>query len=252
MQNFQFEEKFKVLEYSDYSVVVPSDNEYNFCMFYFAGFGENASKYIYLLKQFFEFMTIKLPIKIIIPYSTYYKTYGTFLPDSYRRLNVYSWYDWKFENNNYVMANDEARDNIIKELVLKEINFLESSERIIFAGFSQGGYYLLHILTQLKIKTLFNVIFKSNFPMYKNPHLGDESKEGIAFNANLFYCYFSRNEKIVNFNSSVQAIQTLKKNFKYVEIKIDNSSKHVVDYNCLAYFHTIIVKHLYKYRITKF
>jgi predicted esterase len=250
--NSPFEERFKIYEYADYSMLIPSDGDYQFCMFYFCGFGENASKYIYLLKQFFEFMTIKLPIKIVIPYSTYYKTYGTFLPDSYKRLNVYSWYDWKIEDGNYVITNDEARDTIVKELVDKEITHLESSERVIFAGFSQGGTYLLHILTQMKVKTLFNVIFKSRFGSYKNPYEGDGSLEAVKFNLNKFYCYFSRNEKVVTFDHVVKSILTLRKYFKNVEVKIDNSLKHVVDYNCLAYLDKIIVKHLYKYRITKF
>jgi predicted esterase len=252
MQNFPFEEKFKILEYADYSILIPSDNEYNFCMFFFCGFGENASKYIYLLKQFFEFMTIKLPIKIVIPYSTYYKTHGNFLPDAYKKLNIYSWYDWKIEDGNYIIQNDEARDTIIKELVSKEIDYLETSERIIFAGFSQGGTYLLHILTEMKIKTLFNVIFKSRFSSYKNPFEGQESFEEAKFNSNVFYCFFSRNEKVITFDTAVKSIRTLKRNFTNVNIKIDNSSKHVVDYNCLSYLDKIIVKYLYKHRITKF
>jgi predicted esterase len=252
MQAFNFEEKFKILEYSEYSVLIPADNEYSFCTFYFCGFGENASKYIYLLKQFFEFMTIKLPIKIIIPYPTLYKTYGNYLPDALKKVNIYSWYDFKYENDMYSIATDENRDSIVIDLVSKEIKFLETSEKIMFVGFSQGGSYLLRILAKMKIKTLFNVIFKSRFPLFKNPHVNDNSKEGQVFNTNVFYLYFSRNEKVINFQYAIESIQILKKNFTDIHIKLDNSNKHVIDYNCLSYLDKIIIKYLYKYRITKF
>ena len=50
MQKFyKTEEKFKILEYSDHMIIKPiNKTKYEYCMFFFAGFNENAAKYSYL------------------------------------------------------------------------------------------------------------------------------------------------------------------------------------------------------------
>ena len=250
MQNFNFEEKFKILEYGDHSIILPSDGEYSFCMFFFSGFNENASKYIYLFKQFFEFMTIKLHIKVVIPLLPLYKDYGKYLKEPSKFKNIYSWYDFKLQDDKYVPIYNVENDNFIKELVRKELKILESSEKIIFCGFSQGGRYLLDILLSLKIKTMFNVIFKSAVSTQLTNIYKDE-KDSI-FNENKFYLYYSIHDKIVLFDNATKFIQLMKKEFKHIQIKIDNGNKHTIDYNCLSYLDIIMKKYLYSYRITKF
>lgn len=245
-------EKYKIFEYFEYSIIEPNDGKYDFCLVFFAGFNENASKYIYLFKLFFENFEPFLKIKIIIPMLNRYtkQDYNNAIVPRDRKnelTNLYSWFivftDAKSKSGFKINTNKE-KDLLVKKLINKEIEKLGSAEAIIFAGFSMGGRYLLHILTEMKIKTKFNLIFKTVVFLYENPYLETEKTEDKAFNENCFYCYYSRYDKIVQFENISKSFQTVKLGFKNTTIRIDNNKKHIMDFNCLEYLKRILLKHL--------
>lgn len=245
-------EKYKIFEYFDFSIIEPNDGKYDHCLVFFAGFNENASKYIYLFKLFFENFEPFLKIKIIIP------MLNRFTKDDYKNavipqdrknnlINLYSWFIvFKDETSSsgYKIVSNTEKDLLVKKLVNEEIKKLGSSEKIIFAGFSMGGRYLLKILTEMKIKTMFNLIFKTYFFLYENPYLNGETEEDNKFNHNNLHCYYSRYDKIVQFENISKSFQIVKKAFKNTTMRLDNNKKHIVDFNCLEYLRSLLMQYL--------
>lgn len=263
---FKKAEKFKIYEYSDHALLLPVDEDYEECLFFFAGFNENASKYIYLLKFFLESLP-RLAIKVIIPFLPRYskEEYPTYwLREPERFQHVYAWYTYEIINlpegfTTKINPNTE-KDQFVMKMVREEIKVLGSSNKIMFVGFSMGGRYLLQILTKLKIKTKFNLIFKSILLDYKNPYkvnnkegkndeqpgeYEDISNTSEEFNDNLFYLYYSLFDKVVQFQRGVKSIEVLKEKFKKgnVHVRTDNNNKHAVDEDCLYYLATMFKKH---------
>lgn len=245
-------EKYKIFEYFEYSVIEPNDGNYENCIFFFAGFNENASKYIYLFKLFFENFEPFLRIKIIIPMLNRYSKEdykNAVIPRGGKNdiNNLYSWFIvLKDEESKigYKVKSNPEKDNLVIKLVKEEIKKLGKTEKIIFVGFSMGGRYLLHILTQMKIKTLFNLIFKTVVFLYENPYLQLNNEEDKIFNQNNVHLYYSRFDKIVQFDNIGKSFQIVKKAFTNTTIKIDNNKKHIVDFNCLEYFKRLLMQYL--------
>jgi len=297
---------FNILEYSEYAVIVPVDNNYDTSMFFFAGFNENASKYIYLFKNFLEAAAREIDeeeerklgnnydhqdnnsegiknknlnfeknfnsnpgknnnnnidnntnskstpnlkkLKIIIPFLAKYSmdeypSYWLSHPEKFTHL--FAWYSIKVLENQkgvvrYQLIHNENKNKQVIDLINKEIIKLGSSEDIIFCGFSMGGRYLLEILKLMKIKTKFNICFKSVIMAFENPFSNFNSIEAKKFQENNFYLYYSLNDKIVIFNRCAQSVEHLKENnFRNIKVKVDNRRKHVVDEKCLRYLRSI-------------
>ena len=247
-------EKYKIFEYFDFSIIEPNDGKYDFCLVFFAGFNENASKYIYLFKLFFENFEPYQKIKIIIPMLnrvTKDDYIDAVIPRDRKKdlINLYTWFIvFKDESSNtgYKITSNPEKDLLVKRLVNKEIKKLGSSEKIIFAGFSMGGRYLLKILTEMKIKTMFNLIFKTVVFLYENPYLTGESDEDKKFNDNNLHCYFSRYDKIVQFENISKSFQIVKKAFNKSTMRLDNNKKHIMDFNCLEYLRSLLMQYLMK------
>lgn len=247
-------EKYKIFEYFEFSIIEPIDGKYDYCMVFFAGFNENASKYIYLFKLFFENFEPFQKIKIIIP------MLNRFTKEDYKNavvprdrksdlINLYSWFIvFKDETSSagYKITSNLEKDLLVKKLVIDEIKKLGSSEKIIFAGFSMGGRYLLKILTEMKIKTMFNIIFKTVIFLYDNPYLDGKTEEDRKFNDNNVHCYYSRYDKIVQFENISKSFQIVKKAFKNTTMRLDNNKKHIVDFNCLEYLRSLLMQYLMK------
>lgn len=243
------QENYKIFDNSEFATILPNDDIYEYALFFFAGFNEDATKYIYILKLFIEeFSEIhKIKLKIIIPFLPIYKKeeYNTsWIVNPTKFTKFYAWYSFTVTNTSQgpkfqIIYNEEKNIQVIK-LISDEIKLLGSSEKIIFTGFSMGGRYLLELLTILKIKTLFNVAFKSMFTAYVNPH-----KDALesSFNENFFYLYYSLYDKTVIFNRALTAITTLKENgLINVKVKIDSSKKHIVDKKCLVHLEDLLVR----------
>jgi predicted esterase len=243
-------DRFKIFEYQDYAVLLPVEDDYEECMFFFAGFNENASKYIYLFKNFLEDFEIPPKIKVVIPFLPKYslKDYAPYwLSQNHKDSHLYAWYNYEKidlpEGFTIKLIPNMEKDTEVIRMVKKEIEILGSSDKIFFVGFSMGGRYLVEILSLMKIHTKFNIIFKSVLLIYDNPYKLGDSSESQKFNENKFYLYYSRNDKIVPFNRGIQSISAMKANgFKNIQVKIDNSQKHVVDYHCLIYLEDIFSK----------
>ncbi len=247
-------EKYKIFEYFDFSIIEPSDKKYDYCLVFFAGFNENAGKYIYLFKIFFENFEPFQRIKIIIP------MLNTVTKDDYKNalipmdrknqlINLYTWlivFKDDSTPTGYKMVTNPKKDLLVQKLVNEEIKRLGSSEKIILAGFSMGGRYLLKTLTEMKIKTMFNVIFKTFVYIYENPFMNGETEEDKKFNDNNVYCYYSRYDKIVQFENISKSFQVVKKAFNKSSIRIDNNKKHIMDYNCLDYLRSLLMQYLLK------
>lgn len=255
----QKQEKYKVYEYSKHCEVVPNSGENTHTFFFFAGFNEFASKYIYLYKNFFEQFE-DISIKIIIPYLPSYSNTSeqmkNFISNSElvkRFSSINSWfYREKDVNdgNKIVLKSNVEIDLYILNLINKEINKI-GSENIILGGFSQGGIYLLrNILDTLKIKSCFNVIFKSPVHFYENKEY--QNDKFIAFNHNHIYLYYSRFDKLASFDSAVYSYQKMKNQFNNVFIKFDNSKQHVVNKECLDFLEELVNIYFRNKQITKF
>jgi predicted esterase len=210
-------------------------------MFYFAGFNENASKYLYMFKYIFEEIDIK--VKIIIPQLPKY-----YIPDNYmkqfgiKKNEIYSWYSYVMIKGKQELFFNYETNKLVISLINKEIETLGSSEKLIFVGFSMGGSYLLILLLLLKIKTKFNFICKSVTKLFKNVYKDDEEYQ--KFNDNLFYNYFSINERVVHFQLSIESITAQKKNFKNVIIRADNGKRHFFDEKVIQYFKEVLMKNI--------
>lgn len=245
-------ELYNILEYADYSVIVPKDNSYDFAMIFLAGFNENASKYIYLFKFFIEDFTQShlIKIKIIIPYLASYKKgeYPTlFISNPDRWSQFYAWYSYEVLSTQdgpiFKIIPNEERDKLVTGLISEEMKKLGGSEKIIMSGFSMGGRYLMEIITKMKIKTFFNVAFKSVIFSYDNPKkmIMDE------FNENIFYLYYSLYDRIVLFNRGVYSISVLQNNgFRNIHVKVDKSKKHIVDNKCLEHLESLLLQNIKK------
>ena len=219
-------------------------------MFFFAGFNENAAKYSYLFKIFLEQLNFILPLKIVIPFLPVYK------PEDYPRgwmtnpdkfSQIYSWYNYEIKqlpDQTYsvkIIPNVEKDEQIIS-CIKKEIEKLGDTEKIILSGFSMGGRYLLEILNKLKIKTKFNIMFKTSLLLYENPLKNEKDAD---MNKNRFYVYFSANDKIANYTNSMRGINILYREFQNVKVKFDNGvTSHSVDYKCLAFLEQIFRKEI--------
>lgn len=247
-------EKYKIFEYFDFSIIEPNNGKYDYCMVFFAGFNENASKYIYLFKLFFENFEPFQKIKIIIP------MLNRITKDDYKNAvipvdrkkdldNLYSWFivfQDKSSPDGYKINSNAEKDLLVKKLINEEIKKLGSADKIILAGFSMGGRYLLKILTELKIKTMFNLIFKTVVFLYDNPYLYSPAEEDKKFNDNNLHCYYSRYDKIVKFDNISKSFQILKKAFPKTTMRLDNNKKHIVDFNCLEYLRSLLMQYALK------
>jgi predicted esterase len=240
------EELYKVLEYSDYAVIEPKDGEYDYALFFFAGFNENASKYIYLFKNFFESTKERFKIKVIIPFLPVATNYPKkFVYKAHKFKELHSWYSFKeLDNGKFEIIRFTETDNKVVNLIKKEIKKLKSSERIIMSGFSMGGRYLLEILSMMKIKTKFNILFKTMVLQYENKLKNIDTEEAKAFNENKFYIYISTGDKVVPITHTLNSVRIMKNEFKYVQAKTDNGKKHTVDFMALSYFEKVLMSNL--------
>lgn len=197
-------DRYKIYEHSTHTELIPIFNynknesklKYTHVMFFFAGFNEYASKYIYLFKNFLEDMQ-NISIKVIIPNLPTYNTsdlikYSENPEFNQRFPTIRSWFRKtikKFDNkilnynntqeykNKYYefldtleSAIDYNTTEFVKKYIIEEAYNLNSSEKIILAAFSQGGIYLLNsILNNLNIKVCFIALFKTNLVTYVNP-----------------------------------------------------------------------------------
>ncbi len=248
-------EYYQIVEYNNYTEIIPIDNNYKYCMFFFAGFNEVANSYSYLFKSFLEKLTSKannkkpLPIKIVLPNLIRYDKKD--LKPSYARkksrFDYYlAWYIFKMNNNrnDYIeFIYNEDKNNEIIEMVNKEINKLGSSENIILSGFSMGGRYALVILDLMKIKTLVNICFKCPARLFVNDLKNNRNN---SYNDNVFYYYYSINDKVITYSTAVNTIRLMKGEFNKdnVHVKVDMSKKHAVDEMCLSYIEGIFRKYL--------
>jgi hypothetical protein len=290
---------YKLFEYMDYLILIPKDNKYDYAFFFFSGFNENAGKYINLLKPFFEnFSKIsKIKFKIILPmlkrvnrdiypYSNFIK----FKDDRYEY--VQTWYKLKYEeisNLKVSLINDNNNDNkniifplrtgfetfeeiddLVKNLILKELKKLGNQDKLIFSGFSQGGRYILYLLENLNIKPIFNICFKSPIFMYNIKNENNLIKNKISlktwnykcqdmdllnkgdFHRNKFYLFYSINDKLLPFNEGLFSYALIKNEFDLVKIKIDSGVKHSLDYNSLEYLKEILLREIIKKNTSKF
>jgi hypothetical protein len=254
MNKNKIEEKYKILEYNDYSTIEPVNSKYDYCIFFFAGFNENASKYLYLFKNFFEnLQNDLLPVfKVVIPLLPKYPIEDypkrwIMHPENYKE--IFAWYSYEIitvpEGVTIKILPNKEKDEHIISLVNKEIKkFGGDTERVIFSGFSMGGKYLLNLLNVMKIKTKFNFICKSIAIPYEFPSFPSNNQITTNFKKNIFYYYFSVYDKVILFERVISSISVLKENFvkENVHIKFDLSKKHLVDANCLNYLENILKK----------
>jgi predicted esterase len=244
-------ENFKILEYTEMTIIQPLDEQHDFTMIFFAGFNENASKYLYLFKVFFEEYDYK--IRIVIPNMPIVVVERGTQNSKKKTQSFFAWYEWSLTDGKLSINYNEEKDNFVINLIRKEIKKVKgNAEKIILAGFSMGGRYAMHILTKMKIKVGFTVIFKSVVALYENPYIHEKDPQSIAFMENQFHLYISIHDKIVNLPSSFRTIDTFKKcNFKFT-IKVDNKKKHVLDQDCLVYLETLLYKYVFTHNRPRF
>lgn len=248
-------EKYKIFEFSQHAeLILTKGEQHTHTFIFFAGFNEFASKYIYLFKSFFEKLE-ECNVKVIIPYLPSYSSkdeevkYFNNSLNRFTTINTWIYIKTGEKGNRQVYTDKETHEYILN-LISREINTL-GSERIILGGFSQGGYYLFkYILEPLKIRTCFIVVFKSPLYYYDNPHKDDE--KCISFNSNHIHLFFSRFDKVAEFNSCLTAYQKLKEFFPNVFIKYDNGKHHIVDYGCLEMLEELFLSYLKGKTLVKF
>ena len=240
-------EKYKIYENFDYTVLEPFDKQYNNCLIFFAGFNENSAKYVFVLKLFFENFNHNLKLKIIIPMSNIYKK-EDFKGSPYfyllkQKQTVYSWYIKQIDKDEFKLNTKPEKDKIIINLINDEIKKLGSSENIILSGFSMGGRYLIEILTKMKIKTKINLVYKSVILKLENPYKYSDDEEKII-NQNIFHCFYSKYDEVVDFQMFLNSYQILNREFENVNIKIDNGRHHILDFNCLEHMKNLLLYYL--------
>ena len=244
-------ENFKIFEYFDYTIILPLDGKYDQCIVFFAGFNENASKYTYLFKLYFESFENDLKIKFIIPMSNRYTRQDYELSPKLSKYDhitdLYSWFI--YDKEKITLSPRKEKDDFIFSLVQEEIKKLGSSEKIILSAFSLGGRYLMHFITTFKIKTKFNLIFKTIIPYFENPYKESLLLDDKKFNENIFHFFFSRFDKVVGYENIVSTFQQVSKSFKNCEINFDNGKKHLVDYNCLEYLRKLLLQYSPNYKL---
>lgn len=258
---------YRIFEYFDYLLIEPKKGNYDFAIFFFSGFNENAGKYLNLYKSFFEKFSRKFNIKFKI----YLPMLDVYSRDDYpqskminyeddKQKKIYSWFNYKIEENKRVeFVTKSEKDILIKNLFDNEIKILKNTEKIIFIGFSMGGRYVLHTLEKFNIKIKFNLLFKSPIFIFKSKKknenkINDNNINGDFCNYlnNKFYLIYSRNDKFCNFQDGIKSYHLLKDEFLEVNLKINNDQKHIVDYNCLEFLKDILLKELINIKQAKF
>ena len=141
------------------------------------------------------------------------------------------------------------KDKLIKRLIDKEKAILGDTEKFIFIGFSMGGRYLIYVLEKYKIKTKFNIIFKSPMFMFKSKRSEDNLSQGDSLELakyfeNKFFLIYSKNDRFCVIQDGLGTYYTLKNEFNSIKLKIDNGYKHIVDYNCLELLRESLISEL--------
>lgn len=245
-------DKYKVYEFSDRcELVLKNKEKHTHTVFFFAGWNEFASKYIYQLKVFFDNLDYKF--KIIIPYLPTYNSEDTNYEGISKFKTIQSWYRniYLYENAKdvEVLTHPEITASI-RQLVLDEGKKLGSTEKIILIGFSQGGYFLLNsILTYLNIKVCFCISFKAylmNYSNYNTDKIGNNTKK------NHVHIYYSRFDKVVTFKHAIISVKTISREFENYIYHFDSAKKHEVDNSCMEYIKKVLDSYFKSHTIAKF
>lgn len=245
-------EKYKIYEFSSHCELVLADPDQiqTHSIFFFAGYNEHSSKYLYLFKSFFE--DVNINFKIIFPYLPTYKMDQVGFSTNQKFTSVQSWYRSELSKAslNPKIFRDQTQTDFITKFIQSEAEYLGGTEKIILMGFSQGGFYLLDaILCSLKAKFLFCMCIKSPSHYFTNP---EKDKSDSLINQNHFYLYYSKFEKVVSFYSAMLSLNKLIGQLPHVTFHFDNGRKHEVDIECLNYLKTVINCYLGNNKIAKF
>lgn len=250
-------EIYRILEYYDYIVIEPKSGIYSYCVFFYSGFNENAGKYLYLFKYFFENFSksFNLNFKIYLPMLDIYSRDD--YPNSYminyddeRQHKLYSWFNYTFYKEKRInFVTKDYKDKLIKSLIDREIGILGDTEKLIFIGFSMGGRYLIYVLEKYNLKTKFNITFKSPIFMFESKRLKDNSNLGdlselAKYFENKFFLIYSKNDKFCKIQDGFRTFYTLKAEFISTKLRVDNGYKHVVDFNCIELLRETLVSEL--------
>lgn len=250
--------KLRLFEYSTHSELIPSNKIYSHCLFFFSGFNENSSKYVYLLKNFLEdnnFNTIKVILPNLPSYDTRLDKYKGKIDNDFTKKFpiISSWYSKSIleisSQDSFVneFINKENQDFILN-LLKKEHEFLGNYDKIIISGFSQGALYsLVNILTIINKKMCFVLLFKGAIInkielIYSNDCL-----------LNHIHYFYSRFDKLANVIIGIENFQKVKKIFNHCFITFDDGNLHEVDKQSLLYFKKVIKVYVYgEKHITKY
>lgn len=260
--SIKVKEIYRIFEFYEYLVIEPKHGKHHFAIFFFAGFNENAGKYLLLFKAFFEHFSniFKIKFKVYFPMldivtrENYPKTTMIDEHDE-RQKNIYTWFNYHIDdsNKNHKFKTNQEKENLIKNFILTEAKNLGSEEQLIFIGFSMGGRYLVHILENLKIKTKFNMFFKSPIWYYdKKKGLYQHNHEYKKYFENKMYLIYSKNDKFAILREGFMTYYLVKEEFSFAKIKVDNGYKHIVDYNCLEFLKETLIKEIIIPAISKF
>lgn len=245
-------EKYKIYEFSSHCELVLADPDQiqTHSIFFFAGYNEHASKYLYLFKSFFE--SVEINFKIIFPYLPSYTIDEVGFSSNQKFSSIQSWYRSELSkvSQDPKIFSDQVLTEFINKYIRKEAELLGGTEKIILMGFSQGGFYLLdQILCNLKSRFMFCMIIKSPSHYFVNPY---KTENESPINQNHFYLYYSRFEKVVSFYSAMLSLNKMKDQFPYVVFQFDNGRKHEVDIDCLNYMKTVLDCYVGNHKIAKF
>jgi predicted esterase len=214
----------------DSYIVIPKTEEYKRCIFFFCGWKEKPKKYAQHFKNFLE--KENLPnIKIIMPSAPIYNSKDMvpvdfkFKDTKMATRTLSAWFQFHLDHKlrTQGMTYNKEKDLEISSLILQESEILGGTEKIILAGFSMGGRYVLHLCDLLYLKFNSIILYKCLYTVYQKNQ--EEEKLRIQ---NIYYL-FSIHDEVITCDSSLRTIAVLKQiKPATLRIKIDNIRNHTI------------------------
>jgi hypothetical protein len=122
-----------------YYCIEPMLHSYEITLFFFAGFDDKAELFISFWKNVAE--ELSLYVKIIIPMLPEFKVPSHYSNALQNKSVITAWYVWeeiKLNSKIFKRTPNTQRDELILNLIEKEISYHQNSEKVSLIGFSMG------------------------------------------------------------------------------------------------------------------
>lgn len=246
--------KIKYLE----NKILEEKVNYRRCLFFFCGFHQKCSKYVKKYKKLLESDDEYYGIKIILVEMKSYipdNTVQFFFSEEqlYQEKEIFSYYRAYRHDDGLTVKTilfDAEVDKRVLELIIKEYNYLNNDwNNFMFAGFSMGSRYAVHICELLNanifclmiMKTYMMVYFKgqssylNEFIQNKLHLITEENKKCESFKDTFYYKKYNNQDDIDKVDQILFNIHKSYYDKGYLNHIIDNAQMLKYNFNSQSF-----------------